>query len=255
MSLLISCEVGGNRVPSQLVSSHPSQSSSHRAGSRAGSTTPDLAPGQLPAVLGHDEAARYVAERLSSRLKAPLIANDYSEELIDVSRSLHHRQLFSSLTRSWPQVDRERLIGLIHTPYRARIKSAIAKLFRHSQFVVHLSIRSVALRDNGKYCRTDVGLSYDPGEPEEVDLCLDWIDEMYDQMPMLRVRRNYPRRGTTDSITKAMRSEFAGSSYLGIEMHFNRAWVGRPLLIRDEVIDQMVLCLRAVTASDRSDAA
>jgi hypothetical protein len=96
---------------------------------------------------------------------------------------------------------------------------------------------------------------YDPSRDEEVDLCLDWIDEMYDVIPMLRVRRNYPRRGTTDSITKSMRSEFSDRSYLGIEVLLNRAWAGRPLAIRDETVDAMCGCLQRVIEWPQSEAA
>ena len=72
---------------------------------------------------------------------------------------------------------------------------------------------------------------------DEVDFCLDWIDDLYEIAPMLRVRRNYPRRGTQDSITRAMRTEFSNQPYVGIELALNRAWASRPLKIRDEAID------------------
>jgi hypothetical protein len=78
---------------------------------------------------------------------------------------------------------------------------------------------------------------------------------MYYELPMLRVRRNYPRRGTSDSITKAMRAHFAGEHYVGIEVQFNRAWVGRRLPIRQEVLVGMCDCLREVTSTTRRDAA
>ena len=72
-------------------------------------------------------------------------------------------------------------------------------------YVVHLSIGTFdLLSKKGKLQRADIGLLYDPAVDEEVDLCIDWFNSMYDDVPMLRVRRNYPRRGTADNITKAM---------------------------------------------------
>jgi predicted N-formylglutamate amidohydrolase len=192
---------------------------------------------------------------MSQNLLAPLIINEYSMELIDVTRSLHHRSLFPPLTRSWSAADRQQLIDQIHAPYRQQIRAGIEQLLSQYAYVVHLSIRSFPLRQSGKIRRADVGLLYDPARDDEVDLCLDWIDEMYELIPMLRVRRNYPRRGTTDSITKSMRTEFAGRSYVGIEVLLNRAWAGRPLAIRDEVIDQMCGCLQRVLARPQSEAA
>jgi predicted N-formylglutamate amidohydrolase len=192
---------------------------------------------------------------MSQRLAAPLIANEYSMGLIDVTRSLHHRALFPPPTRTWPAEDRQRLIDQIHTPYRQQIRSEIERLFSQNSYVIHLSIRTFPLRHSGKIRRADAGLLYDPSRDEEVGLCLDWIDEMYEAIPMLRVRRNYPRRGTTDSITKSMRSEFANRSYLGIEVLLNRAWAARPLAIRDVAIEQMCGCLQRVLDWSQSEAA
>ena len=250
MSVLISCEGGGRRIPTQLISA--ASASDSRSVECAG---PLSRSGILGEDLSWDEVGRYVAERMSQRLHAPLITNEFSKELIDVSKSLHHRQLFPVLTRAWSSEDRETLVREIYSPYRLRIRQAIAKLFLHFKFVIHLSIRSFPLMHQGKQRRADCGLSYDPSRDEEVDLCLEWIDEMYEQLPMLRVRRNYPRRGTTDSITKSMRGEFAEQSYLGIELLVNRAWAGRALPIRDQVIDGVCRCLDSVLAAEQSDAA
>ena len=124
-----------------------------------------------------------------------------------------------------------------------------------SSHVVHLSVRTFDLRFRGKTRRADAGLLYDPARADEVDICLDWIDEMYDAVPMLRVRRNYPRRGTSDSITKAMRAEFADQNYIGIELLLNRAWAGRKLAVRDQVIDGICWALQAITETSQSKAA
>lgn len=238
MSVLISCEVGGNRIPAEIA-----------AMARA---TGDALPKQTAC---GDETAKYLAERMSSRLYAPLIANEDSSQLIDVTHSLHHRQLFPKRTRGWTAENRQWLIDQIHTPYRERVREGIRQMFRHFPYVIHLSIRSFPLKQGGKIRRADAGLLYDPGQDDEVDLCLDWIDEMYELIPMLRVRRNYPRRGTTDSLTKSMRSEFADRNYLGIEVLVNQAWCGRVSPIREEVIDGMCDTLKTLTTQAKSDAA
>lgn len=254
MSVLISCEVGGT-----CMAASPAEGSGD--GSTEGASSTVTAPRRrksaaktIPTV-ECDAPALYVARRMSRQLTAPLIVNEYSMALIDVTRSLHHRALFPPGTRSWPADDRQRLIDQIHAPYRQQIRAGIESLFSTQSYVIHLSIRSFPLRQSGKIRRTDTGLLYDPSRDEEVDLCLDWIDEMYDVIPMLRVRRNYPRRGTTDSITRSMRSEFSDLSYLGVEVLVNRAWAGRPLAIRDETIDQMCVCLQRVIAWPQSEAA
>ncbi|TWU60732.1 N-formylglutamate amidohydrolase [Rubripirellula tenax] len=236
MCLLISCDVGGDRFPAALTAAQ----------------TISLERGTSPSC---DIAAAYVAQRLATGFDAPLITNAFSPALIDVGRSLHHRELFPKWTRKWPEPDRQLLVDEIYRPYRESVRRAIAGgLLRHS-YVIHLSIRTFALRTKGTIRRTDVGLLYDPSNDHEVDLCLDWIDEMYDEAPMLRVRRNYPRRGTNDSITKSMRAEFAGTPYLGIEVMLNRAWVSRDVSLRDEAIEGIIGGLKSITQTPQREAA
>ncbi len=242
MCLLISCEAGGNAVPAALIPT-PGEGDSR--------SVVDRLPGRLPG----DGAARYVAERMARGFDAPLIANLYSPDLIDVSRSLHHRELFPKLTRGWSPDDRQLLVDQIYLPYRDRVRRAVAGGLLRYSYVIHLSVRTFELRSKGKARRADVGLLYDPSSRDEVDLCLDWIDELYDEADMLKIRRNYPRRGTADCITKAMRVEFAGTQYLGIELMLNRAWVAREVSLRDEAIDGLIWSLRAITDAAVTQAA
>lgn len=248
MSVLISCEVGG-----QAGFDQPGSNCTHRAAStgeaydqEAGGDRPTPAP---------DLAALYVARRMADYLAAPLVTNDSLPALIDVSRSLHHHHLFSSWTRGWSAIDRQRLIDSIYHPYRERLRTELRRGLSRSSSVVHLSIRTFPSRQNRTIRRADMGLLYDPASTGEVDLALDWIDEMYDELPMLRVRRNYPLRGTRDGITKAMRGEFAGQRYIGMELAINRAWVGRSTAIRDEVIDGIGWTLETVLEIPQSQAA
>jgi predicted N-formylglutamate amidohydrolase len=283
MSVLISCEVGGQSVPSQWPALRiiNDRDNNDRAGNdrvtlskrsnQSGRRSKKPSSGKAP--VGPDTTAKYVAERMADYLRAPLISNDYASELVDVRRSLHHRQLFSKTTRNWSAGDRQQLIDTIYTPYRNRLRTKLGKMLSRSQYVIHLSVESFPLKPSpltspvtsspkkstsgkGKNIRrADMGLLYDPAAADEVDLCLDWIDEMYDEIEMLRVRRNYPQRGTRDSITKAMRSEFAGQNYIGIEMMVNQAWAGREIAIRDEVIDGICWTLETVLEIPQSQAA
>jgi predicted N-formylglutamate amidohydrolase len=241
--MVISCEAGGDGVPETLLAARGG------TGSRRW-TLPDGGSTQLSS----DQFARYAAERMAGQLAARLIINPYSMDLIDVTRSLRHRQLFPAATRCWPEEQRRQLIELVYAPYRSRLQGAIRSLLQCRTCVIHLSVRTFPPRSNGSLLRADVGLSYDTSAGDEVDMCLDWIDEMYDFLPMLRVRRNYPRRGTADNITRAMRKEFGGQ-YMGVEVMLNRAWVSRPLAIRHEVIDGICRALRTITELDQTEAA
>ena len=298
MSLLISCEVGGNAVPQQLIdpalrdllpvhdhlntdhlnTDHHNTDHLNISGNHA-TSSPDVAlqhhhrgaslgkrgsvkrsrkklrPGKLPATLSHDEPAAYVAKRLADKLHVPLVLNRYSPDLIDVTHSLHHRNLFPKQTRVWTAEQRQQLIKTIYEPYRESVRQAIQTGLDRSGYLIHLSIRSFDIQKNKKIQRADAGLLYDPACEHEVDLCLDLVDELYEEVPMLRVRRNYPGRGTTDRLTKTMRTEFADDNYFGIELMLNRAWVGRPLPIRDEVLDGIAWTLQLVAELEQSEAA
>lgn len=308
MSLLISCEVGGERIPDWLLqttgigrpagSSGPepqldgsptiglqttgsqtigsigdgqrtgrsagiplapngeTPESESRGGSvvdLAGATTKRSLPPRptYPApwsqlLSAADRPARYAAERIAHRLGVPLIANEHPIELIDVTRSLPHRKVHSKLTKTLSSSQRERLVSEIYDPYIQHVRASIASLMSQDGFLIHLSVRSFNLKNRGKIRRTDVGLLYDPSRGDEVDLCLDWIDEMWERAPMLRVRRNYPRRGTSEGLTRRFRREFATRDYLGIEIWLNRAWARRPVALRDEAIDGIADSLRVI---------
>lgn len=283
MSLLISCEVGGNEVPEQLIDPTSREllpvhdqltGESKRATTNGGialqhhhtgaslgkrglikKSRKRISPGKLPATLSCDEPAAYVAQRLASKLQVPLLLNRYSPDLIDVTHSLHHRSLFPPQTRAWSTEQRQQLIDTIYAPYWLSVRQAIQTGLDCSGYLIHLSISTFDIQKKKKIQRADAGLLYDPAREHEVDFCLDLIDELYEEVPMLRVRRNYPGRGTTDRLTKTMRMEFADKNYFGIELMLNRAWVGRPLPIRDEVIDGIAWTLQLVTELEQSEAA
>lgn len=287
MTLLISCETGGQCVPAHLVSpglgvqdmdtpvaiesiaqarSKSSRAEHGKTKSRAarrlstagGSTNAGAftaTPGGLPALIRGDAAGLYAARRIARRLDVTPIENTYSQTLVDVTRSTRHRELFSPIARGWSDADKLWLVDNIHTPYRNLVQDRIESMLRSAPYVLHLSVRSFDLRSNGKLRRADAGLLYDPANENEVDFSVDWVEDMYWELPMLRVRRNYPGRGTNDSLTKAMRTFFEGRPYIGVELRLNRAWVGRPLAVRDEVLDGIADSLDQLLAASQAEAA
>ncbi|GAA4469238.1 hypothetical protein GCM10023156_60970 [Novipirellula rosea] len=212
-------------------------------------------PGQLPGRLPGDASARYVARRMAALLQSPLIENKYAAALIDVTRSSRHRSVMPPEVRRWPTEDRNRLIQEVHAGYRNRVRNAIEQHSRRHGFTLHVSVRSFASSSEGRQRRTDIGLLYDPSREDEMAFCLDWIDEMYESAPMIRVRRNYPRRGTTESLVTAMRSHFSAEHYVGVELLLNRAWAGRRVGLRDQAIEGICRSLDQVLDFQSADAA
>lgn len=229
MSLLVTCDTGGWKTPTRLR---------HRLADglpevKSARSHEDPLAGQ-----GIDRAAYLAARKFALFSGCDLIANEFRSDLIDVGRSLHHQSLFRATVRDLPPETKTAIVDDIYHPYRRQVEQRIVELLKSWSYVVHLSVRTYdAKTTDGKWRRGDVGLLYDPGRADEVDWCLDLIDELYEALPNLKVRRNHPRRGTNDSLTKAMRSAFSPEVYLGIEITLNRAWVARPVLRRESVLD------------------
>jgi hypothetical protein len=202
-----------------------------------------------------DRAGGEIADSLATLLSMPCIRNPYRHELIDVTRSLGHRRLFGPTTRSWPIEKKQQLIDVAHAPYQRRVERGIRRILQQFTFVVHLSVRTLDLRNADTVLRTDVGLAYDPSREDELEFCLDWIDELYREFPHLRVRRNYPKRGTVDSLAKSMRRQFPPEQYLGVEVLLNRAWAGREVKLRDEAVEHLADALRVTIGIAKRDAA
>lgn len=235
MSLLITCDTGGWKTPARLRSHLEDTELSSGAGMIAGNIGAD------PLVRrGIDREAYFAARRLAHRSGGLAVYNEHRADLIDVGRSLHHRKLLPPAVRGLPRPTRDLIVEEIYTPYRHRVERQLLGLLQNWTYVVHLSVRTFdAKTRDGRWRRGDVGLLYDPSRQDEVDWCLDLLDELYVTAPELKVRRNHPGRGTNDSLTKSLRSQYSAEVYLGIELVLNRAWMGRSVVRRDRTLDLM----------------
>jgi len=246
VAILITCEAAGEGLPPWMVESN---SRLLAPSSTVESPPSDPTPASLTAAFLKagpvDRCAGEISELLAARLKAPLLVNPYRADLIDVSRSASHRYLHGPLARQWPPWRKQWLVEHVYRRYRDRVRLAIEHIAAGFSFVLHVSVRSFSAKSKGRYRRTDVGLLYDPSRRNERDVCLDWIDQMYEINPNVRMRRNYPRRGTRDSLTKAMRGELSLDRYLGIELWLNRAWASRDVRLRSRTLVDLcdALCI------------
>lgn len=245
MSLLLTCDQGGWRTPSRLRSL--------LQGTPIETAQVPSAIGASSALKRHDtdRAAFVAARRLATMTGAKLIANESRADLIDVGRSLHHRGLLTLAVRRLPQTTRAAIIDEIYQPYRQQVTAGLESLIRQHGYVVHLSVRTYAAKTkDGKWRRGDIGLLYDPASQDELDWSLDLIDELYDRQMNLKVRRNYPTRGTNDSLAKAIRARLSGQSYIGVELTLNRAWVSRNLPRCQAMLEDLADAIVAVSEVD-----
>lgn len=205
MSLLISCEHGGNDIPTEyahLFSDSKSLLESHR---------------------GYDPGALELSRKLAEALDAPLFFSTVSRLLVDLNRSPHNRTLFSEVTRDLPPAEKEALLEKFYFPYRRQVEAAVKEVILGGRRLFHLSVHSFTpfLREER---RADVSLLYHPAREVERSLAERWVDFMRAQGDSLRIRRNYPYRGISDGLVAALRKRFPQDLYFGLELEFNQSF-------------------------------
>lgn len=256
MSLLVTCDTGGWKTPPRLRDRLNPEADLSRDCVHDPSPPSICLPTHRLARQAVDREAYFAARKLAHHSGGHLVCNEYRSDLIDVGRSLHHRDLFPPLVRALPAGTRDAIIEEIHRPYRNRVQQCIAEMLCTWSYVVHLSVRTFdAKTTGGDWQRGDLGLLYDPARKDELDWCLDLIEELYESVPVLKVRRNHPHRGTNDSLTKSMRAEFPADIYLGLELTLNRAWASRPVVRREKVLERIGRSIASLTSTSLERAA
>jgi predicted N-formylglutamate amidohydrolase len=163
-----------------------------------------------------------MAKELAGAFGAPLVTSTISRLLIDLNRSLGHRQLFSAATRSAPPELRAKIVDRHYLPYRVQVERLVRQSVSRGRRVIHISSHSFTPKLDGNVRRADVGLLYDPGRCFEAELCARWKASLAALAPRLRVRRNYPYAGKGDGLTRHLRSRFPDDVYVGIELEINQ---------------------------------
>lgn len=147
-----------------------------------------------------------------------------SRLLVELNRSIFHKQLFSEYTKPLSKIEKRQIIDTHYLPYRISVEHEIAKLISSNNLVVHLSIHSFTPELNGKKRHCDIGLLYDSGIKKEQEFCKQLKTEILKQSSSLNVRFNYPYLGKSDGFTTFLRKQFP-NAYLGIEIEVNQKFV------------------------------
>ncbi|TFW04958.1 N-formylglutamate amidohydrolase [Oxalobacteraceae bacterium OM1] len=205
--VVITCEHGGNRIPSryrECFTGFEPLLRSHR---------------------GYDNGALRTAREMSAALGAPLIASTVSRLLIDLNRPLGHPKAFSEVTHGLPKPLREEIIAGCYLPFRAQAETAIAQAMAGGARVVHVSCHTFTPELAGKVRNADLGLLYDPARAREAALCRRWQESLRERASGLKIRMNYPYLGTADGFTVYLRRRFPADAYLGLELEINQRHV------------------------------
>jgi predicted N-formylglutamate amidohydrolase len=206
---LVTCEHGGNRVPARhahLFRGWKRRLQTHR---------------------GFDIGALRMAQDLARSLDAPLVASSVTRLLIDLNRSIGHRDLHSDASRAASPAEIERMVRDHYLPYRRQVEGLVGAAVRGGRRVIHISSHSFTPRLHGEVRHADVGLLYDPARPGERQLCEAWKAAFQCLAPGLTVRRNYPYAGKNDGLTSHLRKRYPPRRYVGVELEINQALVVR----------------------------
>ncbi|GAB3549581.1 N-formylglutamate amidohydrolase [Noviherbaspirillum agri] len=204
---LITCEHGGNRVPSRYHDFFRGREAflrTHR---------------------GYDVGALRVARELAAALSAPLVASTISRLLIELNRSPSHPKLYSEATRDAPNDIKQEIFKRYYQPYRTKVETQITQAVACGARVVHISCHSFTPELNGEVRNADIGLLYDPSRLSEASLCRRWQTALKVYARTLKTRMNYPYTGISDGFTVYLRRRFPPHAYLGIELEVNQKHV------------------------------
>ena len=203
-ALVITCEHGGNAVPpdyAALFAGHEALLATHR---------------------GWDPGALELARQLADALQAPLFAATTTRLLIDLNRSIGHRQLHSEATRGLPLAVRRALAAQHYRPHRDAVELEVARLVAVGRRVVHIASHSFTPELNGTVRQADVACLYDPARAGERTLAARWLGALRRRRPELKLRRNYPYEGKGDGLTSLLRQRHAPGEYVGLELEVNQ---------------------------------
>lgn len=205
--LVLSCEHGGHEVPAAyaaLFAGHEALLASHR---------------------GWDPGTLELAQQMARELGAPLHASTTTRLLVDLNRTIGHRQLFSSLVAGRSADEREAILAAHYRPHRHAVEADIAGRIAAGQRIVHVALHSFVPVLGGRVRHADVACLYDPKRASEASLTQRWLAALGRRQGRLALRRNYPYRGSSDGLTKHLRERFDARDYVGIELEVNQRFV------------------------------
>ena len=218
--LILTCEHASNRLPAAFKKAVPAEIlKTHRA---------------------YDIGAYTVFRKLVRFAKPEFSCEGkFSRLFVDLNRTITNKSAFSDYLRELETRTPATAAKIKEsatnywTEYRAAIEKFVdsalkpkTRAAKSAPTIVHLSIHSFTPVLNGKVRNTDIGILYDPTRPQERAYANVIKDEIKRLSPAMKVRFNYPYKGTSDGLTTTLRKKF-GPRYVGIEIEINQKFFQR----------------------------
>ena len=198
MKLILTCEHASNQLPAAFKKAVPTEVlKTHRA---------------------YDIGAQAVFRKLVRFAKPEFYSEGkFSRLFVDLNRTITNKSAFSDFLRDNEKAKAQ--ATAYWKEYRDNVENFIVS--NKGAPIVHLGIHSFTPVLNGKVRNTDIGILYDPARPQERAYALVIKDEIKRLYPAMKVRFNYPYKGTSDGLTTTLRKKF-GPRYVGIEIEINQ---------------------------------
>ena len=221
MKLMLTCEHASNRLPAAFKKTVPADVlKTHRA---------------------YDIGAVQVFRKLVRFAKPEFSCEgNFSRLFVDLNRTITNKSAFSEYYEAFETHDKAAAekVKAQATAYWKEYRDNVEKFVQQNigkgnkgtasksvtnkgTEIVHLGIHSFTPVLNGKVRNTDIGILYDPARPQErayANVIKDEIKRLY---PAMKVRFNYPYKGSSDGLTTTLRKKF-GPRYVGIEIEINQ---------------------------------
>jgi len=171
-----------------------------------------------------DIGAAKLARTLTERLDCTSVVGRYSRLLIDLNRSESSPTLIVTRShgveipgnRDLDSSERRHRIDTYHRPYNAEVERCVRERIATWGSCLHLSVHSFTPSLDGTNHRNcDVGVLYHPQRTQEHRIAELLRREL--GRTSLRVRRNYPYRGSLDGVQTRMKKMLEDGAYIGIQ--------------------------------------
>ena len=213
--LILTCEHASNKLPAAFRNAVPT--------------------GVLKTHRAYDIGALAVFRKLVKFAKPEFhCEGKFSRLFVDLNRTITNKSAFSDYYKLLEVRDKATAAKMkaqataYWMEYRENIEKFVAKNIgslrqaqRPEAAIVHLGIHSFTPVLNGKKRNTDIGILYDPNRPAERKLAQIIKAEINRLHPEMKVRFNYPYKGTSDGLTTTLRKKF-GPQYAGLEIEINQ---------------------------------
>lgn len=224
--LILTCEHASNKLPAAFKKAVPAEVlKTHRA---------------------YDIGAVLVFRRLVKFAKPEFFCEGkFSRLFVDLNRTITNKSAFSDYLRELKTQNSAAATKVKEsaTKYWNEYRATIEKFVQQNigkdsrgnsgksaenkeAEIIHLGIHSFTPVLNGKVRNTDIGILYDPARPQErayANVIKAEIKRLY---PAMKVRFNYPYKGSSDGLTTTLRKKF-GPRYVGIEIEINQKFFQR----------------------------